>query len=89
MAPPCRTPRCRRFSVRDAGGFGDLFCDFSPAWRCVSILMPERRQGLLEVYGDFRPTNRFLPLIAGYLLNPVSGFMTDNRKRQVITVQGH
>lgn len=53
---PCRTaPRCRRFSVRDAGGFGDLFCDFSPAWRCVSRSPCRSDRVCCEVYGDFLP----------------------------------
>ncbi|VEC91848.1 cobalamin biosynthesis protein [Salmonella enterica subsp. enterica] len=43
------------FSVCDAGGFGDLFCDFSPAWRCVSRSPCRSDRVCCEVYGDFLP----------------------------------
>ncbi len=63
--PGCRLSGCGKwpavpdcavmspFSVRDAGGFGDLFCDFSQR-RCVSRSPCRVTGSVVKFYGDFR-----------------------------------
>lgn len=74
------------FSVRDAGGFGDLFCDFSPAWRCVSRSHAGATGSVVKFMGIFCLTQIPVAIAEGLLTVMIYDQLT---KRQVITVQGH
>ncbi|QUJ07260.1 hypothetical protein KCP70_01185 [Salmonella enterica subsp. enterica] len=62
-------PRCRCFSALYAGGFGDLICDFSPAWRCVSpTFMPWSDRPAAQFYAFFCSHRLPVAIAEGFFL---------------------